>query len=122
MRAVCGGRGGGERAVGREDYPPLPPRVRTGMIASGGQADTILLGGCSPRWRDVAKLLAVEMEGAGVAAAGTRRSHRRHRTGFLSGAKASRYPHTSADEGASTGERDHWKQTAARTRPRFLHT
>jgi len=67
------------------------------------------------------KLLAVEMEGAGVAAAVHEAQSQGHRTGLVLVRGISDMPHArAAGKGASTGERDRWKQTAARNAARFL--
>jgi hypothetical protein len=106
----------------REDENTRPPRVRTGMIASGDKLiddpKEALFAAVAKMWP---RLLAVEMEGAGVAAAVHEAQSQRHRAGFVLVRGISDMPHTkAAGESASTGERDSWKQTAARNAARFL--
>jgi len=101
----------------REGEDPRPPRVRTGLIASGDKLiddpREAFFAAVGKMWP---KLLAVEMEGAGVAAAVHEAQSQGHLAGFVLVRGISDMPHTkAAGEVASTGERDHWKPTAART-------
>jgi TonB family protein len=105
----------------REDETTRPPRVRTGMIASGDKLiddpEEAFFATVAKMWP---KLLAVEMEGAGVGAAAHEAQSQGHRAGFVLVRGISDMPHTKAGEDASTGERDSWKRTAARNAARFL--
>jgi len=106
----------------RADESISQPRVRTGMIASGDKLiddpEEALFAAVAKMWP---KLLAVEMEGAGVAAAVHEAQSLGHRARFVLVRGISDMPHTKvAGEGASTGERDSWKRAAARNAARFL--
>lgn len=103
------------------DHPDGAPRVRTGKIASGDKViddpDEALFSAVLARWPD---LLAVEMEGAGVAAAVHEvQGHRA--VGLLLVRGISDMPHKKAPGmPASTAERDGWKVTAAGNAARVL--
>ena len=106
----------------REDENTREPRVRTGMIASGDKViddpEEALFTAVAKIWP---KLLAVEMEGAGVGASAHEAQSQGCLARFVLVRGISDMPHTkAAGEGASTGERDRWKQTAARNAARFL--
>ncbi|HWU87456.1 MAG TPA: NACHT domain-containing protein, partial [Kofleriaceae bacterium] len=105
-----------------EDNVGRSPRARTGMIASGDKLiddpDESFFAAVRARWP---KLLAVEMEGAGVAAA-MHEAQADHRGGrFVLVRGISDMPHAKVPgEGTSTGERDAWKRIASRNAARFL--
>jgi serine/threonine protein kinase len=114
------------RAIGArwwrdEDNPAGPPSVRTGMIASGDKViddpDEAFFAAVRTAWP---KLLAVEMEGAGVAAAVHEvQGHRA--VGFVLVRGISDMPHRkTSGASASTQERDGWKVTASRNAARFF--
>lgn len=104
-----------------DENPAGPPSVRTGMIASGDKViddpDETFFAAVRAAWP---KLLAVEMEGAGVAAAVHEvQGHRA--VGFILVRGISDMPHRKAPgASASTEERDRWKVTASRNAARFL--
>jgi serine/threonine protein kinase/nucleoside phosphorylase len=103
------------------DNPERPPRARTGMIASGDKViddpDETFFAAVQKAWP---KLLAVEMEGAGVAAA-VHEVQAQRAVGFVLVRGISDMPHRKVPgAAASTAERDHWKTTAARNAARFL--
>jgi formylglycine-generating enzyme required for sulfatase activity/nucleoside phosphorylase len=105
-----------------DENPDRPPRVRTGPIASGDKVID------DPNERFFAavrvafpKLLAVEMEGAGVAAAIHAAQAKGQSAGFVLVRGISDMPHTKPPgERNSTAERDGWKQAASRNAARFL--
>jgi nucleoside phosphorylase/tetratricopeptide (TPR) repeat protein len=103
------------------DNPGGPPRARTGMIASGDKVvddpDDAFFTAVGAMWP---KLLAVEMEGAGVAAA-VHEVQGQRAVGFMLVRGISDMPH-SKPPGAppSTQERDGWKVAASRNAARFL--
>jgi len=105
-----------------EDNAGRSPCARTGMIASGDKViddpDETFFAAVRAKWP---KLLAVEMEGVGVAAAmhEAQADHRGSRFVLVRG--ISDMPHAKAPgEGTSTGERDAWKRIASRNAARFL--
>lgn len=106
----------------REDENPAgPPRVRTGMIASGDKViddpDEAFFVAVREMWP---KLLAIEMEGAGVAAA-VHEVQSQRAVGFILVRGISDMPHSKAPGApASTQERDTWKVAASRNAARFL--
>jgi serine/threonine protein kinase/nucleoside phosphorylase len=121
VRATDAARATGARWWRDDDNPASPPSVRTGMIASGDKLiddpDEAFFAAVRAAWP---KLLAVEMEGAGVAAAVHEvQGHRA--VGFILVRGISDMPHRKASGApASTQERDGWKVTASRNAARFL--
>jgi diguanylate cyclase (GGDEF)-like protein len=121
VRATNAARAMGTQWWRNEDNPTGPPTVRTGMIASGDKLiddpDEAFFVAVRAAWP---KLLAVEMEGAGGAAAVHEvQGHRR--VGFILVRGISDMPHRKAPGApASTQERDGWKVTASRNAARFL--
>jgi formylglycine-generating enzyme required for sulfatase activity/nucleoside phosphorylase len=104
------------------DNPDREPRARTGLIASGDKLiddpDDVFFAAVRKQWP---KILAVEMEGAGVGAAVQDAQAERKAVGFLLVRGISDMPHAKAPgEPASTTERDRWKAIAARNAARFL--
>jgi serine/threonine protein kinase/nucleoside phosphorylase len=105
-----------------DENPAGPPRVRTGPVASGDKViddpNDRFFAAVHTAWP---KLLAVEMEGAGVAAAVHAAHAKGQAAGFVLVRGISDMPHTKAPaERASTVERDRWKQTASRNAARLL--
>ncbi|HEX7838730.1 MAG TPA: 5'-methylthioadenosine/S-adenosylhomocysteine nucleosidase, partial [Kofleriaceae bacterium] len=121
VRATDAARATGARWWSDDDNLAGPPSVRTGMIASGDKViddpDEAFFAAVHAAWP---KLLAVEMEGAGMAAAVHEvQGHRS--VGFILVRGISDMPHRKAPGApASTLERDGWKVTASRNAARFL--
>jgi nucleoside phosphorylase len=104
------------------DNPERPPRARTGLIASGDKVvddpDDGFFAAVRKLWP---KVLAVEMEGAGVGAAALEAQAEGKVVGFLLVRGISDLPHAKVPgEVGSTLERDHWKKTASCNAARFL--
>lgn len=109
-----------------EGLPPAPdpvarPKMLTGLVASG---DKVIDNLDHPFWMEVAqaepKLLAVEMEGAGAAAAHKAAQEDGQFVGFIMIRSISDMPRNMADVtsaashgGLQTEERDSWEQFAA---------
>jgi nucleoside phosphorylase len=97
------------------DNPDRQPQARTGIVASGDKViddpDEKFFAAVRAAWP---KLLAVEMEGAGVGAAVQDAQAERKSVGFLLVHGISDMPHAKLPgEGTSTAERDGWKGIAS---------